>query len=540
MKKNIIYISALISMFAFVSVSCDDYLDVLPDNRAELDTQEKVRELLVWAYPQSTFCYVTELYSDNTDDNGGSWTPYNLLQEQAATWQDITEPDNDSPEALWNDCYKAIAAANEALKAIEEMGNKPEMNPHKGEALLCRAYGHFVLANVFCKAYNQETASTDLGIPFSSEPETTVAPKYERGNLETLYSLINKDIEEGLPLINDALYLVPKYHFNKKAAYAFAARFNLFYMQKDLSNLDKVIKYAEVVLTSNPATMLRDWQSAGKLSNNGNIRGNEFINSQNKATLLVQSCYSLWGRVHGPYGLGQKYTHYNFIAEKETCKAKGPWGTYSSLYYTIPSYSGLPKVIMRKICEYFEYTDVINGIGMCHIMYPAFTTDETLLCRAEAYALKRDYESAANDLNIWMHAFTKSTLTLTPELMEKTYGEPIYNANNVLTAGLEYYTPSAPTARKRLNPLGFTVESGMQEAFIHGILHMRRILTLHEGLRWFDVKRYGIEIYRRNVYDTQNVVVYDEMKVDDPRRAIQLPQNVITAGMEANPRITKN
>ena len=40
---------------------------------------------------------------------------------------------------------------------------------------------------------------------------------------------INIDIEEGLPLINNDIYDVPSYHFNQRASYAFAARFNLFY-----------------------------------------------------------------------------------------------------------------------------------------------------------------------------------------------------------------------------------------------------------------------------------------------------------------------
>jgi len=53
------------------------------------------------------------------------------------------------------------------------------------------------------------------------------------------------------------------------------------------------------------------------------------------------------------------------------------------------------------------------------------------------------------------------------------------------------------------------------------------------------VKRYGIEIYRRHVDGTLGdgtITVYDTMKKDDPRRAIQLPQYVITAGITANPR----
>jgi hypothetical protein len=68
---------------------------------------------------------------------------------------------------------------------------------------------------------------------------------------------------------------------------------------------------------------------------------------------------------------------------------------------------------------------------------------------------------------------------------------------------------------------------------------MRRIMTVHEGLRMQDVKRYGIVIYRRQT-DSDNVItgVTDTMTAKDPRRAIQLPQDVITAGLEGNDRVT--
>jgi hypothetical protein len=60
---------------------------------------------------------------------------------------------------------------------------------------------------------------------------------------------------------------------------------------------------------------------------------------------------------------------------------------------------------------------------------------------------------------------------------------------------------------------------------------LRRIETIHEGLRFQDIKRYGIEI-SHNREGLEN----DVLTLDDPRRAIQLPQDVISAGLEANPR----
>ena len=59
------------------------------------------------------------------------------------------------------------------------------------------------------------------------------------------------------------------------------------------------------------------------------------------------------------------------------------------------------------------------------------------------------------------------------------------------------------------------------------------------GNRWFDVKRYGMEIYRRIVAPSgsaSDVVVKDHLKLDDKRRAVQVPQDVITAGLTPNPR----
>ena len=66
---------------------------------------------------------------------------------------------------------------------------------------------------------------------------------------------------------------------------------------------------------------------------------------------------------------------------------------------------------------------------------------------------------------------------------------------------------------------------------------MRRVEFLQCGMRLFDVKRYGIEIYRRTLGTALDVVSVDDvMTVNDPRRAMQLPSDVITAGMTPNPR----
>ena len=171
MKKKNIFISALTVVFALTS--CNEWLDVMPDNRAEVDTAEKVRKLLVSAYPENSFTYYGELASDNVDDMGSSVTYHHRIWEQMYKWEEVTETSNEDPQRIWEASYGAITNANQALASLEEMGtNTAELSALRGEALLCRAYNHFVLVNMFCKGYNPKTAESDLGIPYMEKAET--------------------------------------------------------------------------------------------------------------------------------------------------------------------------------------------------------------------------------------------------------------------------------------------------------------------------------------------------------------------------------
>ena len=67
MKKNI-YI--LFVLFSGILLSCNDFLDTMPDDRAEIDTNDKVTSLLVSAYPTNSLQLIAEMSSDNAMDNG--------------------------------------------------------------------------------------------------------------------------------------------------------------------------------------------------------------------------------------------------------------------------------------------------------------------------------------------------------------------------------------------------------------------------------------------------------------------------------------
>ena len=88
MMKNIkTYSAALLMAWAFAS--CSDFLDTVPDNRAEIDTESKVTSLLVSAYPNYYPIMMFEQASDNTADNGEMYG-FEFQQEQDAyLWSDI-------------------------------------------------------------------------------------------------------------------------------------------------------------------------------------------------------------------------------------------------------------------------------------------------------------------------------------------------------------------------------------------------------------------------------------------------------------------
>lgn len=523
MKK---YIGFSIIALGLTLTSCDDWLDKLPDNRMELQTPSDVSNLLVSAYPSAHPAYLLEMYSDNTDDCvNPSWSEASRFQAQAYKWEDITETGEDeSPQELWNRHYLAIASANAAIDLIEGKGSPAEYTEQLGEALLCRAYAMFQLSTVFCKAYNPATASTDLGLPYPTHPEKVVGTVYTRGTMEDLYGQIDKDLQRGLPLVSSN-YSKPKFHFNTDAAKAFAARFYLY-----KGDFAKAITYATEVLGADPTAKARDWDAYSALNMNEQIRPEAWVSADEKCNFLLQTVYSEWGAISGPYLYGDKYAHSYRITYDEDIASKGPFGAANSTFkQRVWSNTSLAKLFHRKVPYEFEYTDLQAGIGYPHAEYAVFTTEQLLLERAEAYALSGELQKAVDDYNTIMKIYQKYPKTFTLKQIVDFYN------------GVNYYTPKKATVKKHFVKPVYTIdaEGSDQEALLQAILHLRRIMEVGEGYRMQDVKRYGIVIYRRQTNTSFTIsAVTDSLTVDDPRRAIQLPQDVITSGLEPNDRIT--
>lgn len=542
MKKILL----LIGMIAIALTSCNK-LDELSDNRVEqIDTPEKIKNILTSAYPKTTNTYITELASDNIADNGANVPGIPFFAIEATYWKPIKEYwDTDGLHNFWQYHYESVSLANEALQAIEKLGNTQELQPAKGEALLIRAYAHFCLVTTFSKMYNPHTSNTDLGIPYAKTIEENLIVKYPRGTVAQVYQQIESDLETGLPLIEDRYYQLPKYHFNKKAAYAFAARFYLYYQK-----WQKALDAANVVLSGDVSELLRNWKAFRDGANVGSSTKNNFAMYYTKesieANLMLQPTFT---NMLEAYYLDELYdarfTHNTFVANNQTLGTKNLWDQDAfnanngyPLYWFTPfvNTTGGKYIDIVNVGKFPRFRRSSSNYGT--IIVP-FTTDETLLVRAEAKVMLSDLQGAMDDLNLW----TKAYITDYKEqngvrTAHINTGFTIQNVKDFYDS-IDYATntPEGVTQKKHLHPSFTLVEGSDQEAMIQYILQCRRVLTLGEGLRWQDVRRYNIEVPRYQKYGNSGAYqVPDILTSGDNRNTFQLPDEVLGAGMEPNPR----
>ena len=531
--KNIIYKGSLMLASVAILASCSDQLDTLPDNRTTLDTPKKIAGLLVTAYPDRTPTLFNEWMSDNTDYMGAQNNQGNRGGDQYFFWQEQTEGGNDSPEQVWMLYYEGVYKANEALAAIEDQGGPKNdiLRNSKGEALLIRAYDHFILANEFCRPYNGKTSTKDAGLYYATgiADFSAAAEQSNRGTVADVYAKIAADIEAGIPLLNDT-YEVPKYHFNKQAAYAFATRFYLYY-----EKWEKAKEYADKLLGSNPAASLRDYRALQAMplskSDQAVKIAEAYCSASADCNLLVQTSVSKAGMALAPWLTSKRYTLTNYLAETELFLSNNIWGTSSNLIWKpfIVNQGESNFALLMKLPREFEIVNTTTGNGFLHTLNVDFTMDEALLNRAEAEIMLRQNDAACADMTIWMKNFFNTNVTLTPTSVQ-TYFKTVPYA----------YADAAkmvPSFKKHISPR-FTIdaEGSVQESLLQCLLNFRRIETVHQGMRWMDIRRYNIVIPRRligaNGKPSQNL---DWLEKDDPRQVVQIPQSIREAGVAGNP-----
>lgn len=487
LNKSIIYILAA----CFMLTSCNDYLDKLPDNRTSLETPEAIGLLLVNAYPKGGYSSLCEVMSDNAGDRGVGSIYETKINRDQYTYQEVfSSKYQGSPDYYWTSCYNAIAHANQALDAIEKNGNGPEYSSLKGEALLARAYSHFMLVNLFAKPYNNETATTDLGIPYVKEVENELLKQYKRNTVKEVYDFVEADIKAGIDLIDDTRYNVPKYHFNNTAANAFAARF---YLWRNASNEDltKAVEYASKVFPGDVTESIRDW--------NGFYTAQSYANKEAQFSKATEKPNLLLVETTDPWAIYYVTVRFSFSVDRirATLWADG----VKDLSYAFGAHGGaqtahIPKFNLYKIKDNPSSTSYYAAY-----MNVLLSTDEALYNRIEANALLGKSDLALADINA---------------LLSKIVSKYDAKKHSVTKADITSFYTDAKTEK---------------EAIIAFVLDLKRKHFIHEGMRWFDIRRYSIPV--THTFESEEPIV---LKADDPRRILQIPEDAIANGLTRNKR----
>ncbi|UKJ09248.1 RagB/SusD family nutrient uptake outer membrane protein [Solitalea lacus] len=481
MKNKTIYGILGLPLIALLIGGCSQYFEVNPDMRTELNTADKVGQLLVTAYPTSDYLLFTEAASDYAIDRGpGSYSRDDIARE-SYLWTDIPEMDGkNTPNTYWLAMYRTIAAANQAIEAVDDNNFGVKGQQYKGEALLCRAYAHFMLVSIFSKAYHINGDNSSMGIPYLTVPEKVAFKDYDRGTVASVYENIEKDLVEGMKLIKGLTFKSPKFHFNMQAANAFAARFYLF-----KGDYDKVIEYSSAIFPEN--NFRPNLRPVGtRMKNNSNTFTPIFTGTQENFNLLLTNVTSSFAMTFGSsrYGFGKDARRF-----LDTVTVAGK--PFSNYFLTISGTED--KLLVAK------YTTNTPTTVQC-----LFSADEALMNRAEAYINKGNYELALNDLNDFAAV-------------------RIVNYD----AGTDVITES--------KVLSFYKTTDLKEGLMKTLLDFKKQGFVQEGIRWFDINRLGIEIIHR-VYNDNYNATYDVLKKDDLRRVFQLPPSVTLSGLPKNPR----
>lgn len=483
----------------FFFFGCNDYLDQVPDNRTELSDVEAVKEMLVSAYPNYSYFWFTDVMSDNATDVAGTTTETKTNRE-AYYWQNVSSDSQDSPNGYWTQCYNAIAAANHALRAIKESGDGLEYQPYKGEALICRAYAHFMLVNLFAEHYDPSTAATALGVPYVTEPETVVFGDYSRQTVQEVYDAIEKDFLAGYPLLRNDAFAKLKWHFNKAAAETFISRFYLY--KGDWINVEK---YASKALGATPSARLRNWILYNDMERE--TMNATYGKSTEDANLLlistVSSAYRAW---YHRFAINLN------LANELRSSSIHPTTVGASLAFKLYGSSSMDAYFFMKYKEEFKRESINANYGLPYVMSGVILAEEALFNLAEAYAMTNRFDDLASLLDAY---YSKRILNYSAVSHKVTTSRIISIYSN-----------------HKSQPRPFYTVTDEQMPYIKCLLTLRRTEFVHEGMRWFDIKRMHLEVLHPIKGQDEPL----RLTPDDPRRAIQIPQDAQLFGIKPNER----
>ena len=259
MKKNLIFI-AILSTLVTLS-SCKKFLEENDIDSVRPTTATALNQLLLGEGYAITvnagrFHPFIDIFTDDVQANflAGNASYLNQLPiyESQYLWQaDMNERLKTTSNYVnpYEQYYKRIKGCNLVLEALDQVsGTAAEKANLKGQALALRSYYYLMLVNLYGKPFRSEIGNTapnsDEGVPLVLSAAVSDAPIF-RSTVATIYEQIEKDINEAIPLLEEAGTGNSIYRITPNAAKLIASRIALY-----KGNWDQCIAYASQVIES--------------------------------------------------------------------------------------------------------------------------------------------------------------------------------------------------------------------------------------------------------------------------------------------------
>jgi hypothetical protein len=368
----------MIAILVLLNASCKKYLDAKSD--AKLVTPQTLQDLQGLLDDANLMnLKTTPDYNESSADDY-FWLPA-TFNSQPVNAQNLYQwiPIDIRYGNDWNQAYLPVYNANLSLELLakipQTMANQQQWNNVKGSALFFRAYYFLLLTMEYAKAYDENTADTDLGIVLRLQSDFNV-PSI-RASVRASYQQVIADLTASLDYLPD--YPLKLLRPSKGAANALLARTYLYMHKYDLA-----LTYANKALALN--NYLMDYNSdsyIGVLTANvpfKKLNGETIFYTEMGATIALH----LTTRARIDSVLYGKYNT-NDLRKTAFFKANGGYQQFKGSYAA-------------------SATTLFSGIA----------TDELYLTRAECYAYQSDVVSAMDDLNYLLKKRWKSTIAYTP------------------------------------------------------------------------------------------------------------------------------
>lgn len=238
MKTTFMIKQALCALVVIViATSCERFLDEKSDKKLVVpNTLEDLQALLDnVSYTNSSYVYDAAISADDyylPDDIYASlpedvqrmyrWEPDRLYLSTINSWQNM---------------FKRIYLSNNVLNALKSIertaANQATYDSIEGQALVLRGARFLDGAGTWCMAYDEETATTDLGLPLRLNPDFNAPSK--RASVADTYAQILNDLHTSVPLL--PLTSANAYRPTRPMAYALLARTYLYMRRYEQAGL---------------------------------------------------------------------------------------------------------------------------------------------------------------------------------------------------------------------------------------------------------------------------------------------------------------